>query len=97
MRAVIFQQLHVGFLREMALVSLHDDPGDGQSPFLVDRTDHQSQTLPPRFTAIYGQEQRAVVSQTFQQCVSIGQEVDLAIYPLIIYPAGELLDSTLLL
>jgi hypothetical protein len=90
-----FQQPHVRLFREMALVPGNDDPSNGQRAFLVDHADHQYQALAPCFAAVYGQEQWAVGSQAFQQCISVGQEVDLSVYPLVLHPAVESLDTAL--
>jgi len=38
-----------------------------------------------------------VSSETGQQGVCVGQEVDLGLYPLVLYPAGEPFDPALLL
>jgi len=51
----LLQQLYMGLFWEMPLASLHHDPANGQSPFLVDHIDHQGQALPSHFTAIHNQ------------------------------------------
>jgi len=67
-----FQQPHVRLFREMAFVPCNNDPSNGQRPFLVDHADHQYQALSSCFAAVYSQEQCAVSSEAFQQCISIG-------------------------
>jgi hypothetical protein len=86
----------VSRFREVTFAAFDDQPGDGQSSFLVDHTDHQGQTLTPYFAAIHSQQQGGG-SQARQQDVDVRQEVDFRIDPLMADPAREAFDTALFL
>ena len=90
------QQFNVALLGEMPLFPSNNNPGQGQSPFLVDDADHQGHAATANPAAIHCQDQWSV-GEACQQCFGKGQKVYLGLDTFVFKPTIEFLLAACLL
>ena len=87
-------QLDVNPFREMPLLPLGHNPGNGQCPLLVDDADHERHAAAADNTSIDYQHQRSM-AQAEQQSLSERKKEGLGIDGIVSDPSLEALDTTL--